>query len=136
MARTSNFFLRWRAKTPSHFWMVGIKNSPNSGSVALEKSLREAASRFGIKLGRINSRRAAMIISQNDLPILSLTHCLQLPEARVSFEQMKASETAENPLPGAQVWPLSVAAYHVLGEAGLIPKRTELLYGFVYHKIP
>jgi Uma2 family endonuclease len=36
---------------------------------------------------------------------------------------------------GAEVWPLSVEAYHALGEAGLIPKRTELLYGFVYHKM-
>src|SRR5215468_1505072 len=48
---------------------------------------------------------------------------------------MKQSQTAEAPLPGAQVWPLSVPAYHALGEAGLIPKRTELLYGFVYHKM-
>ena len=50
--------------------------------------------------------------------------------------QMKASQSAETPVHGAEVWPLSVAAYHVLGEAGLIPKRTELLYGFVYHKMP
>jgi Uma2 family endonuclease len=40
------------------------------------------------------------------------------------------------PLPGAPLWPLSVAAYHVLGESGLIPKNTELLYGFVYTKMP
>lgn len=40
------------------------------------------------------------------------------------------------PVRGAPVWPLSVEAYHALGEAGLIPKRTELLYGFVYHKMP
>ncbi|MCX6927460.1 MAG: Uma2 family endonuclease [Verrucomicrobia bacterium] len=26
-------------------------------------------------------------------------------------------------------------AYHALGEARLIPERTELLYGFVYHKL-
>lgn len=38
------------------------------------------------------------------------------------------------PLQGAPLWPLSVAAYRVLGEAGLIPKNTELLYGFVYTK--
>jgi Uma2 family endonuclease len=37
---------------------------------------------------------------------------------------------------GARIWPLSVPAYHVLGEAGLIPERTELLYGFVYTKMP
>lgn len=35
-----------------------------------------------------------------------------------------------------QLWPLSVEAYHALGEAGLIPERTELLYGFVFHKMP
>lgn len=35
----------------------------------------------------------------------------------------------------AQLWPLSPAAYHVLGEAGLIPKNTELLYGFVCKKM-
>lgn len=40
---------------------------------------------------------------------------------------------AESPLPA--VWPLSVKAYHALGEMGLIPERTELLYGQVYHKM-
>ncbi len=35
----------------------------------------------------------------------------------------------------AQLWPLTPAAYHVLGEAGLIPKNTELLYGFVCTKM-
>jgi Uma2 family endonuclease len=39
------------------------------------------------------------------------------------------------PLRGAALWPFSVAAYRVLGEAGLIPKNTELLYGFVYTKM-
>jgi len=39
------------------------------------------------------------------------------------------------PVRGAEVWPLSVEAYHALGEAGLIPERTELLHGFVYHKM-
>lgn len=34
-----------------------------------------------------------------------------------------------------KIWPLSVAAYHALGEMGLIPERTELLYGAVYHKM-
>lgn len=38
------------------------------------------------------------------------------------------------PLRGAALWPLSVAAYRALGEAGLIPKNTELLYGFVYSR--
>src|SRR5713101_4408747 len=49
---------------------------------------------------------------------------------------MKGIKLAEIPVRGAEVWPLSVEAYHVLGEAGLIPERTELLYGFVYHKMP
>ena len=48
---------------------------------------------------------------------------------------MKAAEDLQVPVRGAEVWPLSVEAYHALGEAGLIPKRTELLYGFVYHKM-
>ena len=45
-------------------------------------------------------------------------------------------ESLAAPLGGAPHWPLSVTAYHVLGEAGLIPKNTELLYGFVYTKMP
>jgi Uma2 family endonuclease len=48
---------------------------------------------------------------------------------------MKAAEALKAPVRGAEVWPLSVEAYHVLGEAGLMPERTELLYGFVYHKM-
>ena len=48
---------------------------------------------------------------------------------------MKAAEDLQMPVRGAEVWPLSVEAYHALGEAGLMPKRTELLYGFVYHKM-
>ena len=46
-----------------------------------------------------------------------------------------AVESAPIPLRGAPLWPLSVAAYRALGEAGLIPKNTELLYGFVYTKM-
>ena len=37
--------------------------------------------------------------------------------------------------PGAKVFPLSVEAYRLLGEAGSIPKNTELLYGVVYNKV-
>ena len=48
---------------------------------------------------------------------------------------INAVESPPVPLPGAQIWPLSVAAYRVLGEAGLIPKNTELLHGFVYTKM-
>jgi hypothetical protein len=32
---------------------------------------------------------------------------------------------------GPQVWPLGVKAYHALGDLGLIPEKTELLYGQV-----
>jgi len=45
---------------------------------------------------------------------------------------MKAAEAPQAPVRGAEVWPLSVEAYHALGEARLIPERTELLYGFVF----
>jgi Uma2 family endonuclease len=31
---------------------------------------------------------------------------------------------------------VSVPAYHALGELGLIPEKTELLYGQVFHKMP
>ncbi|MCX6101374.1 MAG: Uma2 family endonuclease [Candidatus Bipolaricaulota bacterium] len=48
---------------------------------------------------------------------------------------MKAAGVLQSPVRGAEVWPLSVEAYHTLGEAKLIPERTELLYGFVYHKM-
>jgi Uma2 family endonuclease len=46
-----------------------------------------------------------------------------------------AVESPPVPLRGAQLWPLSVAGYRALGELGLIPKNTELLYGFVYTKM-
>lgn len=36
---------------------------------------------------------------------------------------------------GPARWPLSVEVYHTLGGMGLIPEKTELLYGFVYHKM-
>ena len=48
---------------------------------------------------------------------------------------MNAVEPPPMPLRGARLWPLSVAAYRALGETGLIPKNTELLYGFVYTKM-
>ena len=35
-----------------------------------------------------------------------------------------------------QVWPLGVKAYHALGDLGLIPEKTELLYGQIFHKMP
>jgi Uma2 family endonuclease len=46
-------------------------------------------------------------------------------------------ETTEvAPVRGAKLWPMSVEAYHVLGEAGVIPENTELLHGLVYTKMP
>jgi Uma2 family endonuclease len=49
---------------------------------------------------------------------------------------IKTVEPLRMPLQSAPIWPLSVAAYRALGEAGLIPTNTELLYGFVYRKMP
>src|SRR2546425_12200619 len=46
---------------------------------------------------------------------------------------MEARPTVE---PGPRVWPVSIRAYHALGELGLIPEKTELLYGQVFHKMP
>lgn len=34
-----------------------------------------------------------------------------------------------------QLWPLSVEAYHALGDARLIPEKTELLHGLVFKKM-
>jgi len=48
---------------------------------------------------------------------------------------MKVAEALQVSGRGGEVWPLSVEAYHALGEAGLMPEQTELLYGFVYHKM-
>ena len=48
---------------------------------------------------------------------------------------MKTAEPAPIPLQGAPIWPLSGTAYRALGDAGLIPKNTELLYGIVYKKM-
>src|SRR5207302_6025873 len=49
-----------------------------------------------------------------------------------TVESPKAAVTARSP----QIWPLSVNAYHALGELGLIPEKTELLYGQIYRKMP
>jgi Uma2 family endonuclease len=48
---------------------------------------------------------------------------------------MKTADFIQVPVRGAEMWPLSLEAYHTLGEAGLIPERTELLYGVVFHKM-
>ena len=49
---------------------------------------------------------------------------------------MPVSEATKSVVRGPQVWPLGVKAYHALGELGLIPEKTELLYGQVFHKMP
>jgi Uma2 family endonuclease len=49
---------------------------------------------------------------------------------------VQAVETEVTPVRGAKPWPMSVEAYHLLGDAGVIPENTELLYGFVYPKMP
>lgn len=49
---------------------------------------------------------------------------------------MTVVEDKPFPVPGGNVWPLTVPAYHALGEMGLIPEKTELLYGTVYRKMP
>ena len=45
---------------------------------------------------------------------------------------MKAAE--QPPVKGGELWPLPVSGYHTLSDAGLLPERTELLYGQIYHK--
>ena len=52
-----------------------------------------------------------------------------MQRAALELGKMKAAETYPTPLKSAPLWPLSVAAYRALGEAGLIRKNTELLYG-------
>ena len=48
---------------------------------------------------------------------------------------MKAAEPISPLPPGSHIWPLTVAAYRVLGEAGQISNRTELINGVVYQKM-
>lgn len=49
---------------------------------------------------------------------------------------MTAVEAPKRAAGSPQIWPLSVKAYHALGEMGLIPERTELLFGQVFQKMP
>lgn len=49
---------------------------------------------------------------------------------------MPTSEFLQTPVREPRIWPTSVAAYHARGELGLIPEKTELLYGQVFHKMP
>lgn len=48
---------------------------------------------------------------------------------------MAASQTIDPVPERPQVWPLSVDAYRALSQIGLIPEKTELLYGRVFHKM-
>lgn len=52
------------------------------------------------------------------------------------FSAMTVIEAPKRAVRGPQVWPLGVKAYHALGELGLIPEKTELLYGQIFQKIP
>src|SRR5437762_1952682 len=54
------------------------------------------------------------------------------PEQPITCRSEEASK-ADTRSP--QVLPLSVKAYRALGEMGLIPEQTELLYGQVFRKI-
>jgi Uma2 family endonuclease len=49
---------------------------------------------------------------------------------------MKTEELVATPAPQGRLHPLSVEAYHVLGETGFLGENTELLYGLVYFKMP
>ena len=51
------------------------------------------------------------------------------------FCPMMVIETPKPVVRGPQVWPLGVKAYHALGDLGLIPERTELFYGQMFHTI-
>ena len=49
---------------------------------------------------------------------------------------MKVGEATRPAARGPEVYPLSVKAYHALGEMGFIPEKTELLYGQVFRRMP
>jgi Uma2 family endonuclease len=49
---------------------------------------------------------------------------------------MKTEELIATPAPQGRLHPLSVEAYHALGETGFLQDNTELLYGLVYRKMP
>lgn len=48
---------------------------------------------------------------------------------------MSVLETSKKQSPAGRAWPISIPAYHALGEAGFIPKNTELIHGAVYQKM-
>jgi Uma2 family endonuclease len=53
-----------------------------------------------------------------------------------SFCPMTVIEAPKPVVRDPQVWPLGVKAYHALGDLGLIPEKTELLYGQIFRKTP
>ena len=53
-----------------------------------------------------------------------------------SFCPMTVIEAPKPVVRDPQVWPLGVKAYHALGGLGLIPEKTELLYGQIFQKTP
>jgi Uma2 family endonuclease len=55
--------------------------------------------------------------------------------AKGYFCTMTVIEAPKPVFHGPAVWPLSVKAYHALGEMRLIPEKTELLYGQVFQKM-
>jgi Uma2 family endonuclease len=48
---------------------------------------------------------------------------------------MTATGAAKQVVLGPQIWPLSVKAYHALGEMAMVPEATELLYGQIFHEV-
>lgn len=60
----------------------------------------------------------------------------RLPCRRVSVHCPGMTTLTANCASGGRppVWPLTVEAYDAVGEAGLIPEDTELMYGIVYRK--
>ena len=71
-------------------------------------------------------------LSRERLP--SETH-LKKGSTECYLGPMTVVEAPKTVAPGPQVWPLSVRAYHVLGDLGIIPERSELLYGQVIQKM-
>jgi hypothetical protein len=51
------------------------------------------------------------------------------------FCPMTVIEAPKPVVGGPRVWPLGIKAYHALGDLGLIPEKTELLYGQIFHKM-
>ena len=80
------------------------------------------------------TRNVYVVVLRNDLPSpLARENDDEKPAPAKPAEEKAEAKPAAQALP--KTWPMSVTAYHALGEMGLIPERTELLYGAVYHKM-